>query len=366
MKKTYVEKIIPYVPGKPIEEVQRELGLKRIIKLASNENPLGPSRKAVEAARAAAAEMHLYPDGGSYELRHALEKRLGIPGRQIILGNGSNEIIEFLIRGFVREGEKVLSSQQSFLVYPIATQAAGGQFVQTPVKNLGFDLEALAKAVDEKTRVIFIANPNNPTGTYVNKSELDRFLAAVPERVLVCLDEAYFDFVEAADFPDGMDYVKAGRPNVVVLRTFSKSYGLAGLRLGYGAGSTDVIQYLEKIRQPFNVNLIAQKAGAAALGDEEHLQKTRQVVSEGRKFLYQALGKLGLSYQESQANFVLVDTGRDADEVFQALLRKGVIVRSMKAYGFTRSIRITVGLPEENEILGRELSAVLAKTGSAQ
>jgi histidinol-phosphate aminotransferase len=357
--KAHIASITPYEPGKPIEEVERELGLRRVIKLASNENPLGTSKKVVKALRKAAARVYLYPDGGSYYLTKALAAKLGVRESEIILGNGSNEIIEFLVKGFVGEGDKVISSEKSFLVYPLVTRTAGGIFVEAPMKDYRYDLKAIAERVDARTRLIFIANPNNPTGTYVTREEMTEFLARVPEDVIVGIDEAYSEFVEAKDFPDGLFYAKLEKPNVISLRTFSKSHGLAGLRIGYGVACEPLIQYLHKIRQPFNVNSLAQCAALAALEDADYVNRAREIIREGRKYLYREFEKMGLGWVPSQANFVLVDTGFEGEKVCQALLGRGVIVRSMRPYGLFRHVRVTVGLPKHNRRFVRELKRIL-------
>lgn len=357
--KPSIETVHPYQPGKPISEVQRELGLKRVIKLASNENALGPSPRALKALRSALSDLHLYPDGGSFYLVQALAKKLRVPANTLVLGNGSNEIIELLARGFISEGDEVLSSEGTFLVYPILTQVCGARYVTAPMKNHGYSLEQLAKKITPRTRMIFIANPNNPTGTYVTKADVAAFLKRVPDNVMVCFDEAYFDFVEAKDFPDIQSLILKGRKNLCILRTFSKAYGLAGLRIGYGVFHPEVAGYLHKIRQPFNVNLLAQTAALACLQDAAFLRRTQQMTFKGRRFFYQAFSNLGLPYIPSQANFVLVDCGRDGEQLFNALLRKGVIVRSMKAYGFPTWIRVTVGLERENRIFLKALKECL-------
>ncbi len=365
--KECIESVRPYEPGKPIKEVERELGLRRVIKLASNENPLGPSRKAIRAMRKALGEAHLYPESGCYYLTDRLSRELGLPANQILIGNGSNEIIELLARGFLSEGDEVISSETSFLVYPILTQVCGAKFVTAPMtKDYVYDLEGILAAITERTRLIFIANPNNPTGTYVTAAQVESFLARVPDNVLVCFDEAYVDFVEAQDFPHTLAYVKIARKNVVILRTFSKAFGLAGVRVGYGVGSPELIGYLHKIRQPFNVNSIAQAGAAAALDDRFFLWRTKRLVSRGRLYLDKVFKKLGLRALPSQANFVLVDTGHDADEVFKALLRKGLIVRSMKAYGLSTWIRVTVGRRSQNAQFYRLLKIYLKEKGAGK
>ncbi len=343
-----------------MKEVERELGLKRIVKLASNENPLGPSKKAIAALKKAAAEAHLYPESSSFYLVQKLSAQLKISERQIIIGNGSNEIIELLFRGFLSEGGEVLSSETSFLVYPILTQVCGGRYVTVPMKDYRFDLEALAKAVTSNTKMIFIANPNNPTGTYVSAKEVDLFLKKVPENVLVCFDEAYVDFVEAKNFPDTLKLLQQ-RKNLVILRTFSKSYGLAGLRIGFGLASEEVVQYLHKVRQPFNVNAMAQAAATAALEDRAFLKRTQKLVFQGRRTLEAGFKKLGLDYLPSQANFVLVNVGVDGDQIFKDLLKKGMIIRSMKAYGFKTWIRVTIGTTPQNKLFLDLLKTYLEK-----
>ncbi len=357
--KNYIEKIQPYEPGKPIEEVERELGLSRVIKLASNENPLGPSPKALRAMTRALKRIHLYPDGGSYYLKERLARELGVSTGQLIIGNGSNEIIELLARGFLREGDRVVSSDTSFLVYPLISKVCGAEFVSAPLKNYRYDLNAILKLINDKTKLIFISNPNNPTGTYVTRPEIENFLSQVPRDVMVCFDEAYFDFVDAKDFPDSLSLVKSGKSNVILLRTFSKSYGLAGLRVGYGIANPELISYLDKVRQPFNVNRLAQIGAAAALDDKSFLRKTKKLVQRGRLYLYQKFDKMNIRYISSQANFILFDAGRDGTEVFQALLKKGIIVRDMKAYGLPKHIRVTVGKQSENEAFIRTLQQVL-------
>lgn len=358
--KKHIQAIHPYEPGKPIKELEREMGLRNIIKLASNENPLGPSPKAMKAVRKEIADLNLYPEGSCHYLIERLSQEIGMPKSCLVAGNGSNEIIELLARGFLKEGDEVLSSDCSFLVYPILSQVCGAKYVSAPMKDHRYDLKALADAITEKTKLIFIANPNNPTGTYVTRQEVEAFLARVPSHAVVCFDEAYVDFVDAKDFPRTLDYIKANKQNIVALRTFSKAYGLAGLRVGYGVGSPEMIGYLHKIRQPFNVNSLAQTAAAAALTDKAFLKRTQRLVTDGRKFLMRELQKLGLKPVPSQANFILVDLKCDANEAFQWLLKQGMIVRSMKAYALPTSIRITVGRRDQNVKLCRLLKKFLS------
>lgn len=361
--KDYIQSIQPYEPGKPIDEVKRELGIWHVTKMASNENPLGPSRRALRAMRRALREAHLYPESTCFYLKKKLAEELGIGEDQLIIGNGSNEIIEFLARAFLSEGDQVISSACSFLVYPIVTRSSGAEYVEVPMRDFRYDLKGILNRITDRTRLIFIANPNNPTGTYVTREEVEDFITRVPREVIVCFDEAYVDFVEAKDFPFLLFHVKTEKPNVIVLRTFSKSFGLAGLRVGFGMGSPELIQYLHKVRQPFNVNSIAQAGAAAALEDRLFLWRTKHLVMRGKKYLYRRFKRMGLSFVPSQANFVLVDTGLDANEVFQACLRSGVIIRSMAAYGLPTWIRVTVGRRSENARFIRVLKKVRNELG---
>ncbi|MBI1978078.1 MAG: histidinol-phosphate transaminase [Candidatus Omnitrophica bacterium] len=359
--KDYIQDVIPYEPGKPIEDVERELGLLHVTKLASNENPLGPSRKALRAMRLALRKVHFYPDGKCFELRKRLAHEFSLGEDQFVIGNGSNEIIELLARGFLNEGDKVISSDSSFLVYPLITKVCGATYVSVPMKDFRYDLRGILDQIDERTKLIFIANPNNPTGTYVRATEVEDFLSKVPKDMIVCFDEAYIDFVEASDFPYLLFHVKAGKPNIILLRTFSKSYGLAGLRIGYGMASRELIQYLEKARQPFNVNRLAQIGACAALDDRLFLWRTKHVISRGRQYLYRKFTKLGLSFVPSEANFVLVDVRRDSRLVTDALMKRGVIVRPMNAYGLDRYIRVTIGTRFELMRFIHALKKVLRK-----
>ena len=357
--KPYIDKLVPYEPGRPIEEVKRRLGIKQLIKLASNENPLGVSPKAKRAVAKFLTQIHYYPESTAPELVKALSKYHGVSERQIILGNGSNEVIEFLCRSLLSEGDEVVSSECSFLVYPLITQICGGRFRTSPMKNFGYDLDALANMVSTKTRLVFIANPNNPTGTYVTRDALDKFLAKVGQEVVVCIDEAYADFTDAKDYPQGLNYVKSGVENVIVLRTFSKSHGLAGLRIGYGIGPERLIQYLHKVRQPFNVNAVAQVAALAALGDKAYVKQTQRVVRSGRAYLCKEFDRMGLNYVKSQANFVLVDMATDAKPIVEALLKKGLIVRGVKPYNLPTFIRVSIGLASQNIRFIRALKEIL-------
>jgi histidinol-phosphate aminotransferase len=360
--KPHIQDIKPYEPGKPIKELQREYGIRNVVKLASNENPLGPSGKALRAMRKAIREVHLYPEGSCFYLLERLAKELDLPADQIIFGNGSNEIIELVARGFLSEGDEVISSEMTFLVYPILSQVCGAKFKAAPMKEgYRYDLDAILASITPRTKLIFIANPNNPTGTYVTAKEVDDFLSKVPPHVLVCFDEAYLDFVDAEDFPKVISYIKANRPNVITLRTFSKAYGLAGLRIGYAAASKEMVAYLHKVRQPFNVNSVAQAGAVAALDDKFFLWRTKWLVVRGRKYFYKKLKKLGLEYLPSQANFILVNMKMDGQEVFHALLKSGMIVRAMGAYKLPTWIRVTIGKRGQNATLIRLLKEYLSK-----
>ncbi len=358
----HVASLTPYVPGKPIEEVEREFGVTNVAKLASNENALGPSPLALAAAREAAAKMNLYPDGSAFHLRNALAAKLGVEPREVFVGNGSNELIELLVRTFVLDGEEVLTSAQSFIAYKLAAQAHGRTLVEAPLKaRFHYDLDALRKLLSRRTKVVFLANPDNPTGTWFTEQELLPFLDAVPKDTLVVLDEAYVEFVDGPGFQDALA-LRRKYPNLVVLRTFSKIYGLAGLRLGYGLARPDVVEYVDRVRAPFNVNVVAQAAGVAALSDVEHVERTRALVREERPFLAEGLKQVGAVVVPSQGNFVLADfPGRPGKELFEALLREAVVVRPLGGYGFPTAQRITVGLRAENEKCLAALAKVLGK-----
>jgi len=357
----YVASLTPYVPGKPIEEVEREYGVSNVAKLASNENALGPSPKALAAAREACAKVHLYPDGSAFYLRSALARKLGVAVEEIAVGNGSNELLELCVRTFLAEGDEALTSANSFIVYRLATHAHGRTCVEAPMQDHRYDLRALRERLSSRTKLVFLANPDNPNGTYFTKSELVPFLEAVPGDVLVVLDEAYVEFVGAKDFPDGLE-IRRRFPNVATCRTFSKIYGLAGLRLGYLVASPEVIGYLDRVREPFNTSLVAQAAGIAALGDGEHVARSRALVESERPFLTEGLRALGATVWPSQTNFAFADfAGHSGKALFEALLREGVVVRPMGGYGFPTAQRITFGLRSENEKLLVALKKVLSR-----
>ncbi len=357
----YIESLQPYVPGKPIEEVEREYGVSGVAKLASNENALGPSPKALAAAREACGKVNLYPDGSAFLLKKALAARYGVRPEEIFVGNGSNELIELIVRTFVLEGEEVLTSAGTFIAYKLAAQAHGRTLVEAPMRDRHYDLGALRERLTPRTKVVFLANPDNPTGTWFLQDALEPFLRSVPHETLVVLDEAYFEFVDAAGFPNGLEIRKRHR-NLLVLRTFSKIHGLAGLRLGYGFARAELVGYIDRVRAPFNVGLVAQAAGIAALADEEHLRKSRALVQSERPFLARGLEALGAAVLPSQGNFVFADfPGHAGKALFEALLREAVVVRPMGGYGFPTAQRITVGLREENERCLAALRKVLGK-----
>lgn len=344
----------PYVPGKPIEELQRELGLTRVIKLASNENPLGPSPKALAVINESAATLHRYPDGGAFRLREALADRWKVTSDHIILGNGSDEILGLLARTFLSPGDEAVMADHTFVIYKMEVMAAHGKAVTIPLKQWRHDLSAMADAITARTRLLFLCNPNNPTGTMVSAEEVARLLARVPEHVVVVFDEAYYEYVRRSDFPDSMTYVKQGR-NAIVLRTFSKIYGLAGLRIGYGVTTPEISNLLNRVRPPFNANSIAQRAALAALSDDEHVANSRAVNQAGMEQVVNGLTALGFTPIPSEANFVYFDVGRDGRQVFDSLLRQGVIVRHIEG----RMIRVTIGQAEDNHIFLGALARVL-------
>lgn len=352
-----VENIVPYIGGKPIEETKRELGLRSVVKLASNENPLGPCPKAIEAMMNSFTRTNRYPDGNCFYLKKKLAKNMNVRPSNIIFGNGSDELIDIIIKAFVEDDENIVSSETTFLEYEIISKVNNRKFSTVPLKYFKYDLEALRKKIDRKTKLIFIANPNNPTGTYVTKYELRDFLKTLPNNVILVVDEAYNVFIDVDDFPNTLESV--GNKNLIVLRTFSKAYGLAGLRVGYAVASEDLIAPMEKARQPFNVNLLAQEAALASLDDKSFLVRTRQVILEGKNYLYEALTKMGLIYVPSVANFILINVERDCGEVFKQMLKYGVIIRDMKQYGLNNFIRVTIGTKKENERFIKILKKVL-------
>jgi histidinol-phosphate aminotransferase len=356
----YVRRIAPYIPGKPTSELAREFGLaeRDIVKLASNENPRGPG-PAVRAALATATdELSRYPDGNGFALKAALAARYAVAAEQIVLGNGSNDILELVTQAFLQPGDAAVYSRHAFAVYPLATQARGAHGIEVAALGLGHDLAAMARAITPKTRVVFVANPNNPTGTWIPPAELEAFVATVPDDVIVVLDEAYNEYLEPQQQAASTEWI-AAHPNLVVSRTFSKAYGLAALRIGYGIMHAKVADMLNRVRQPFNVNALAQAAALAALADGAYVEESRALNREGMRELENGLRRLGLSWAPSHANFLLVEVG-DAGAVYARLLRQGVIVRPVANYGLPAWLRVTVGLPAENRRFLAALETALA------
>ena len=351
----YIRRIVPYVPGKPIDEVEREYGIQGSAKLASNENPLGPSPKAVAALRERLDELHLYPDGGCFHLRRALAAKLGVAPERLVFGNGSNELIELAVRTFLRPGDEALLSQGTFVAYGLALDAMGAALRTVPMKDFGYDLEGMARALTPETRCVFLANPNNPTGTVYGRAEWQDFIERVGPDVLVVADEAYFEYVSDPDYPDSLHDHREDRA-VLTLRTFSKAYGLAGLRIGYGVAHPEIVAMMNQVREPFNVNAAAQWAATAAVDDTEHLRRSIEVNLQGLALLAEGLAALGVEWVPSQANFILVRTGQ-VGRVYEELLRRGVIVRPVGPE-FPDHVRVTVGTPDENRKFLESLSRV--------
>lgn len=350
--KPHIRDLAPYKPGKPMEELERELGIRDSIKLASNENPLGPSPKAVEAMRAAAGDVHRYPDGASFKLRAKLSERLGVGADQLVFGTGCDEVIELIAKTFIGAGDEVVYPWPSFAMYPIVVKGMGGTPVQVPLTaDLDHDLDAMADAITERTRVVMVCNPNNPTGVSFGAEAFARFVARIPDDVVLAIDEVYVEFVRRSDFPDSLALI-AERPATIAFRSFSKIYGIAGIRIGYGITSPELASYLERARHPFNVNLLAEAAAIAALDDAEHVERTLELNASGGDYLRRELGRLGIETWPSDANFILAKAGAD---VYEALLARGVIVRPMAGFGLTEHVRISIGLPEENERLIKAL-----------
>jgi histidinol-phosphate aminotransferase len=352
---SHIASLVPYVPGKPIDELERELGIPRAIKLASNENPLGPSPKALAVLAETTVTLHRYPDGGAHRLRAALADRYKLSPDHVILGNGSDEILGLLARAFLSPGDEAVMADQTFVIYKMEVTAAHGKPVIVPLKQWRHDLTVMAGAITSRTRLLFICNPNNPTGTMATADEVTAFMHRVPDDVIVVFDEAYYEYVQDQDFPDSLNWV-AQRRNAIVLRTFSKIYGLAGLRVGYGLTTPEIAGCLNRIRPPFNVNTMAQRAALAALTDDEHVARSRALNAAEMATVRAGLVTLGFQPVPSQANFLLFDVGRDGRAVFEALLRQGVIVRHIEG----RLLRVTIGLPEENRYFLAALKKVLS------
>jgi histidinol-phosphate aminotransferase len=356
---TQLKDLVAYEPGKPIEDVARELGLDpaSIIKMASNENPLGPSPKAQEAMHQAVAETHIYPDGGGWKLRRAIAEKFDLDMANVILGCGSNEVIEFIGHAFLKPGDNIITAEHAFLVYKLMAKVFGAETIEVPDPGYVHDLDAMAAAITPLTKEIFIANPNNPTGTLVTQEQIDRFMTQVPPHVVVVFDEAYYEFLDNP--PDTLKYVREGR-NVIVLRTFSKIQGLAGLRIGYGLGPPELIEILQRTRQPFNTNAMAQAGALAGLLDDAHQTQTKHLTDQGRDYLQQQFAAMGLEFIPSYANFVLVKVG-DGNAVFKAMMQQGIIIRAMAAYKLPEWVRISVGTMPQNQRCIQVLKTVLGQ-----
>jgi histidinol-phosphate aminotransferase len=378
MPPEYVLGLQPYVPGKPIEELERELGIKKSVKLASNENPIGPSPLALKTIKnslksaKSSSSLNRYPDGSGFYLKNALTEMLSknppippllkggqggitynVSPDEIILGNGSNELIDIAVKTFMKDADEAVMATPSFVVYFMAVQSVGGKSIQIPLKDYTHDLSAIADAITPKTKMIFIANPNNPTGTINKRAEFESLMEKVSEEMLIVIDEAYFEYVTDPDYPDSMKYLHSNK-NVLILRTFSKIYGLAGLRLGYGIAKKEILTDMNRIREPFNTNSIAQKAAIAALKDIKHLKESRKINNAGKKYLYSELSSLGLKFVPTEANFIYMPV-EDAKSIYEHLLKMGVIIRPMGP----KAIRVTIGLPEENKKLIKSLRRVI-------
>lgn len=347
--KKVLDKIVPYEPGRPIDEVKRELGLEKVMKLASNENPYGASEKVMEAIIAAARDVNRYPDGGCFYLRKALSEKLSVPGDRIVFGNGSDELIVLALRAFVEPGDEVILSDPTFLVYKIASEISEANIITVPTRDFKYDLDGMLLKITPKTKMIFIINPENPTGSYICRAELERFIEKVPSHVVVFIDEAYYEFAKGGDFPESLPMTERTDKNIIVSRTFSKVYGLAGLRLGYTIARKDISTALNKVREPFNVNSIVQAAAIAALKDEDSYKRSVELVKAEKNKICAVLKKIDVEFVPSKTNFILINTKRDSKKIFRDLLGAGIIVREMSAWALEGFIRVSVGLPEEND-----------------
>ena len=352
-----IKSLTPYEPGKPIEDLEREYGIKNAVKLASNESPLGPSPKVLTALEEVISGVHRYPDGNGYRLKEVLSSKHSVDISVLTLGNGSNDIIEFVARCFLSPKDNAIYSKYAFAVYPLIVQALGAEGIEVEAKDWGHDLQAMLEAINKDTKIVFIANPNNPTGTFIKKNEMIRFLEKVPSQVIVLLDQAYFDYSNYESEDVSFSLVE-DFPNLVISRTFSKAYGLAGLRVGYSVSSSYIADYLNRVRQPFNVNLLALAAAESALKDDEHLEKCLRINKDEKERLYRYFISHGYDYIESLANFISFDCKDNSNEVFKNLLPKGVIARSMDIYKMPNHLRVTIGLPEENSIFMESLTSL--------
>ncbi len=348
----------PYIPGKPIEEVKRELGLKEVIKLASNENPYPPSAKVLKAISLAARSVNRYPTGDCYYLREELVRHLKVPASQLVFGNGSDELLVIAIRIFVNQGDEVIIAQPSFLIYDIAAHIAGAEVISIPLKDFCYDLEGMKRAVTARTKIIFIGNPDNPGGIYIPDNELRAFVQSLRDDILIVIDEAYYEFVSAKDYGKSLELLKEFK-NVLITRTFSKMYGLAGLRVGYGIANKEVVDLINKVREPFNINSLAQAAALACLKDKAYYRNIAKKMQVQRKYLQKSLSKLGLDFVKSFTNFILIKVRQDSTDVVQAFLKKGIIIRDMNHWGLKNYIRVSVGTEKENKRFIKALEGVL-------
>lgn len=358
--KPYLKNLSPYPPGKTIDEIKRKLNISgKICKLNSNENPLGPSPKVIEVLKNSLSQIHYYPEASYWDLKEALAKIWNVSPEQIILGNGSNEIIDFLFKAFIGPDDEIIMSKPSFLMYEKFAQIYGAKIKAIALtEKLTHNLDEILKNISKKTKLIFLDHPHNPTGSVIERKSWKNFLEKVPSHVLIVIDEAYGDFIENPSIPLGIEFLKEGY-KILILRTFSKAWGLAGLRLGYGITFLELSKILDLVRQPFNINILAYKAGLAVLEDKEYIEKTINIVKEGRKYLTEALAALGFKVYPSQANFIMVDFGEKAEFLYKELFKKGILVRPLKAYGFPNALRISIGLPEENKLLIENLKDLL-------
>lgn len=352
-----ISSLTPYQPGKPVEELERELGITSSIKLASNENPLGPSPNSLQVMHDALANLHIYPDGSCYELKEALARQLSVDTRQITVGNGSENILEIIGKAYLQSGDTAVISQYAFLTIPLIVQSFGAKVNTAAAVNWSHNIDNMLNAIDDNTRVLFLVNPNNPTGTYTNQKEFTKLMNSVPPHIIVVLDEAYSEYITAPDYPDALTFL-AHHPNLIISRTFSKAYGLAGLRIGYAVSSLEIADILNRARLPFNVNTLAAKAAVAALHDTDHVRKTVELNNHGMQQMIAGLRKLKLDFIPSLANFIAIDV-EDGPAVYQKLLLEGVIVRPLKAYDMPRHIRVTIGTEEQNQRFLTSIEKVL-------
>lgn len=355
-----LDKIKPYSPGKPIWELQEELGLTHVIKLASNENPFGPSPKGIAAITSELEELHRYPDADTVDLKTALANKMDVNPDQVIISNGADELITLISSAYLDEGDEIIVPSPSFSEYDFGADLMGAEIIPIPFDdNFQFNVEKILEAITEKTKLLYICSPNNPTGTYMSKEQFEQLVNNVPEHVLIIFDGAYTHYATAEDYTDGLEFVKAGK-NVLVMQTFSKVYGLAGLRVGYGIAPSEIVQTILKVKEPFNVNSLAQAAASAAINDEEHVTKSKEKTKEGANMLYEAFADLKLNYTETESNFILVQFGPDAEQIYDELLKRGIIVRYGKIWGLPEYARVTIGTKEENEFFIEQLKDILA------